>query len=190
MKFQIKNLLLTAMVLLIAHTSFSQKLINKDSLQIDSLMLKVGDDLIIGKPAAYDFVNIEEQKSKLSFGKIANIAGSAGTALGLAGAETGSIGAMKTGLTAMNTVSTVSSIGMTADAINALNVSDKAKQIIGKKFRILKFKQEGNNKRGFHYYAIVAGEGKTNYKIEIIPAIQSKEVIGINSALFTSSSNN
>ncbi|WP_447639927.1 MULTISPECIES: hypothetical protein [Chitinophagaceae] len=185
MKTKIKNLLFASIALLLALPSFSQKLIDKNTFQVNnSLTLKIGDDLVIGKPAAYDFVNIEEEKNKFSFGKIANIAGAAGSAVGLAGVQTGSIGAMETGIKAMNTASTVSSIGMTADAIKSLNASDKAKQIIGKKFRILKFKEDGNEKRGYHYYAVVAGEGKTNYRIEVIPAIQSQEVVGVNAILF------
>lgn len=185
MKTKINILLFTGIALLLAIPSFSQKLIDKETFQVnDSLTLKVGDDLIIGKPAAYDFVNIEEEKKKFGIGKLASIAGAAGTAVGLGGAMVGGASTVAASGKILEGAATASTVGMTAEEINSLNISDKAKQIIGKKFRILKFKEEGNEKRGYHYYATVAGEGKTNYKIEIIPAIQAKEVIGINSTLF------
>ncbi len=110
-------------------------------------------------------------------GKIANIASSAGGAIVGLGGQTASIGTMTTGIKVMQTAGTAASVGFTVDAINAMNISDQAKSIVGKKMRILKFKKEGNEKRGEHFYAIVAGEGKHDYKIEIEPAITSGEVL-------------
>ena len=53
-----------------------------------------------------------------------------------------------------------------------------------KELRILKFNSSGSEKRGFHYYAIVAGPGNSNYKIDLEPALNTFEVAGMNHKLF------
>jgi len=174
-----KTLLVLSVTTLLATTSNAQKLIDNDALQInDSITLHTGEDIMINKPYAFDFVNVDEvKKGGFGIGKFANIGAAVGSTIGLAGISTGSVGAMTTGVKVMETATVASSVGWTQDAINALNASDKAKSIVGKKMRILKFKKEGNEKRGEHYYAIVAGEGKQDYKIEAAPAIATGEIV-------------
>ncbi|SEA41558.1 hypothetical protein SAMN05192529_11773 [Arachidicoccus rhizosphaerae] len=179
-----KNLLLTAVMFGLVSTAFSQTLENKDTFTMDTLTIHVGDDLTIGKPSTFDFVNVVESKHGLGIGNIANAAGALGSTVGLLGAETGHLGTAMTGIKVMNAANTAASVGWTADAIAALNVSNQAKKIIGKKFRVLRFKKEGNQRRGEHIYAILAGEGKTNYKAELAPAIKSHEIIAINTQIF------
>jgi len=166
-----------------AITSNAQSLINKKTFVFDSVKIMVGDDITIGKPSTYDFVNITKMKRLRKIGKIANVVGDVGFAAGMIGATSGDVDAAMTGVKVMQGASTAASIGWTAAEINQMNVSNRAKQIIGKKFRVLKFKKKGNKRRGEHLYGIVAGEGHTNYKIELAPAIKSKEVIAINDRL-------
>lgn len=181
------SIFLTAAFLLgVSVPGFSQKLQDNDTFVLnDSITIKVGDDLTIGKPSDFEFVNITQSKHGFGLGTIANAAGSVGSSVGLLGAESGHLKTAMTGIKVMNTANTVSNVGGTADAIAALNVSNQAKEIIGKKFRILRFKDEGNERRGHHVYAFVAGEGKTNYKIELYPAIESQEVIAVNESILT-----
>jgi len=187
-KMKQNSIFLTAAFLLgVAVPGFSQKLQDDGTFVLNNkTTIKVGDDLTIGRPADYDFINITPSKHGFGLGAIANAAGSVGSSVGLLGAESGHLKTAMTGIKVMNTANTVSNIGESADAIAALNVSNKAKEIIGKKFRILRFKDEGNERRGHHVYAFVAGEGKTNYKIELYPAIESQEVIAVNENKLTS----
>jgi hypothetical protein len=159
----------------------AQMLVNSETLKVnDSTILMVGNDILINKPIGFDFVNIEEvKKSGFNIGKLANIGSAVGSTIGIAGANASNVGAMTTGIKVMQTASVASSIGWTQEAINALNVSDKAKSIVGKKMRILRFKKEGNEKRGEHFYAITAGEGKQDYRIEVEPAIENGEILMI-----------
>jgi len=179
-----KTLLLTTLALGLFTASQSQSLTDKDTFVMDSVTIHVGDDLTIGTPSQYDFVNIQESKRGMGLGKIANVAGNAGLATALLGVETKSVGTLMTGAKVLEGAGTLASVGMTADAIAKLNVSNEARKIIGKKFRVMRLKQEGSKKRGEHYYAIVAGEGHTNYKIELPPAIQSNEILAVNNQLF------
>lgn len=169
-----------SILLATAFPSISQNLHDKNTFTMDTITIHVGDDLTIGKPSTFDFVNISESKRGLSIGNIANAAGALGSTVGLLGAETGHLGTAMTGIKVMNAANTAASAGLTADAISALNVSNQAKLIIGKQFRVLRFKKEGNERRGQHIYAILAGEGKTNYKAELAPAIKASEIIAIN----------
>ena len=174
-----KTIAFTAIISAISLSANAQQLTDKETLQVnDSITLHVGNDILINKPQSFDFVNVEElKKGGFSLSKIANVAGSAGGALVGLGGQTASIGTMTTGIKVMQTAGTAASVGYTVDAINAMNISDQAKSIVGKKMRILKFKKEGNEKRGEHYYAIAAGEGKHDYKIEVAPAITSGEIL-------------
>jgi len=181
---KIKALLLTGIAMGLLTAAQSQHLTDKDTFIMDTITIHVGDDLIIGTPSQYDFVNIQESKRGMGLGKIANVAGSAGMATTLLGLETNHLGAAMTGAKVLGGAATLASVGMTADAIAQLNVSNEARRIIGKKFRVIRLKEEGNKKRGEHYYAIVAGEGHTNYKIELPPAIKSNEILAVNNQLF------
>lgn len=176
-----KSLLLLSLTTSLVLSVNAQELTDKETLRVnDSITLHIGNDILINKPSGYDFSNIEEvKKGGFSIGKFANVGAAVGSTIGLAGANAGNIGAMSTGIKVMSTASVASSVGWTQDAINALNVSDQAKSIVGKKMRILKFKKEGNEKRGEHFFAIVAGSGKTDYKVEIEPAINSGEILVI-----------
>lgn len=185
-----KNVFIAALLFLgVVSPSFSQSLQNKDTFTLDTLTIHVGDDLTIGRPSQFDFVNITKSKHGLGIGKIASAAGALGSTVGLLGAETGHLGTAMTGLKVMNAANTATSVGWTADAIAALNVSNQAKLIIGKQFRVLRFKKEGNERRGEHIYAILAGEGKTNYKAELVPAIKSNEIIATNSQIINTIEN-
>ncbi|MNY42641.1 hypothetical protein D3C86_1775510 [compost metagenome] len=90
------------------------------------------------------------------------------------GYDAGSLGAVKTG-------ARLSQTGSQAAKLTALTdkLSSQAKPIAGKKLRILKFKVEGNEKRGEHFFAIVAAEGNKDFKIELEPAIETKEIVAV-----------
>lgn len=156
--------------------TYAQKLENKVYTSAAGVEFKVGDDITIGYPSnGVDFVNITEHlKGFKKFGKMASDIGDAGSQLVSSGYDAGSSGAVKAG-------AKLNKNGAAAARLTSLTdkLSSGAKPIAGKKLRILKFKVDGNAERGEHFFVFVAAEGNKDYKIEIEPAIEAKEIIAV-----------
>jgi len=56
-------------------------------------------------------------------------------------------------------------------------------QWAGYKMQIKKFKQEGNSTMGYKYYVVLSAGAMINYWCDIVPALQSKEVLITNNDL-------
>lgn len=179
-----KSLFIILTLIVSTITVDAQELKDENTLILnDSTTLTVEDQLIVNLPYSYDFVSVEEVKKGFnmkSLAKIGNIGSAVGGTLGSIGAATGKIGVLSTGVEIMNKANVATSIGMTAEAIEELQVSKKAKQIISKKMQITEFKKEGNSEVGYAYYAIanILGD-KKKYKIDIEPAIRTNEILVI-----------
>lgn len=179
-----KALNLILAIALLPVLAFSQEIID-DSIFVTShdYEMEVGDDLIIGYPSGNDgdflFVSNDTKKKLGLASKIAGAAASVGSGAVAVGVGTGSLGTIRTGVGVARTAGTVS------DVTGAGEVLLKGEhELTGQTVRILRFEKSGNKRRGEHYYAIVAGSGKSNFKIEIEPALNNKEVAGKNNELF------
>lgn len=180
----IKSILILA---LLPFMSYGQEIIN-DSTFVSSqgVKLQIGDDLIIGYPSGSDgnFLYVtNERKKKLGLAsKVAGAAAGMGSGMIGVGIGSGSVGAVKTG------VRVVGAAGAASEVAGVGEVLLKSEnELTGQRLRILKFDKSGNEKRGEHFYAIVAGERKSNFKIEVEPAILTNELEGYNDALFRES---
>lgn len=164
--------------------SFSQKIVN-DSVFISSQgqELKIGDDLIIGYPSGNDgsFLHVSnDTKKKLGFAsKIAGAAASVGSGVVGVGVSSGSVGTIRTGIKVAGVAGSASDVAGVGEIL-----LKGENELTGQRLRILKFDHSGNAKRGEHFYAIVAGSGNSNFKIEIEPAISTMELAGNNNILF------
>lgn len=174
----------TILFLFIPFFSFSQQIVS-DSVFVSSQgqELAFGDDLIIGYPSGNDgdflFVS-NDTKKKLGFAsKLAGAAASVGSGVIGVGIGSGSVGAIKTGVQVAGVAGSASQV---AGAGEILLKGEN--ELTGQHLRILKFDKSGNKKRGEHFYAIVAGDGRSNFKIELEPAISTKELAGHNNELF------
>lgn len=164
--------------------SFSQS-ITGDSLFISSkgTQLKAGDNLIIGYPSQnngeFVFVSNETKKKLGMFSKIAGVTSSVGSSVLGVGLGSGSIETIRTGAKVAEVAGTTSQIASVGDV-----VLKGENELIGQRVKILKFTQTGNEKRGIHFFAIVAGSGASNFRIEIEPAILTQELAGNNNEFF------
>lgn len=150
----------------------------------DSIEVSVGDTILIDIPASADFLFVSRKKKKLGLSKLSQIGdiGSAvGGTLGTIGAATGSIGTLKTGIEIMNAGSVARSVGMTSEAIERLDVSKKAKKIIGTKAVVQELQPTGDENESF-VKAIVANSEKMKelYEVSIAPAIYTGEIYILN----------
>lgn len=177
-----KSLFLIFSLFVTATAINAQELKDEKTLVLnDSTTINVGDEFIVNLPYTYDFVSIQEAKKGFSMknlAKIGNVGSAIGGTLGSIGAATRNIGVLSTGVEIMNKASIATSIGMTAEAIDQLQVSKGAKQIISKKMRVIEFKKEGSQEDGYAYYAIANINGdKKKYKVELEPALRINEII-------------
>jgi hypothetical protein len=164
--------------------SISQTLVD-DTLFISSNKqeIKIGDNLIIGYPSNNDgtFIHVSnDTKKKLSIlSKIAETTANIGSSFVGLGVSSSSVDVIRTG----SKVSQVA--GATSNVAGAGEIFLKGEnELTGQRVKVLKFSTSGNEKRGIHYYAVVAGSGNSNFKIEIETAIFSKELAGNNNVLF------
>lgn len=168
--------LIIALAIVMSSNSYAQKLENEVFTSSAGIEFKVGDNITIGMPSnGVEFSNIAEQlKGFKKLGKLAGDLSDVGAQVVSSGYDAGSSGTVKTG-------ARLSQTGNQASKLTALTdkLSSQAKPIAGKKLRILKFKVEGNEKRGQHFFAIVAAEGNKDFKIELEPAIESKEIVAV-----------
>jgi hypothetical protein len=180
MKTSKLTLVIAMAMLMTGLKTYAQKLENKVYTSAAGVEFKVGDDITIGYPSnGVDFVNIAEHlKGFKKLTKVASDIGSAGSQLVSSGYDAGSSGAVKAG-------ASLNKNGAAAARLTSLTdkLSPGAKPIAGKKLRILKFKVDGNAERGEHFFAFVAAEDNKDYKIEIEPAIESKEIVAVGSVL-------
>ncbi|MCL4639333.1 MAG: hypothetical protein M5Z89_10125 [Olivibacter sp.] len=147
----------------------------------DSIQVSVADTILIDLPAGHDFLFIEQQKkSKFSLSKLTKIGdvGSAvGGTLGSLGAVTGSLGTLNTGIKIMNTGAVARSVGMTSEAIENLDVSSKAKKLVGMKVIVEKLIPADAKGESFVTAILVnAQKSKDRYQVKLTPAILTGEV--------------
>ncbi|MBB6131497.1 hypothetical protein [Mucilaginibacter lappiensis] len=179
-----KKIFFVAAFLLLSHFSFSQQLLNDSTfVSYKGISFKVKDDIIIGYPSGqtgdFSFV-VNDTKRKFGLlSKIAGAAGDVGSGVATVGIGGGSTGAIKTGLNTMGASQAAGGVGSAGEIL--LTGENK---LTGQQMRILKFSKTGSDKRGVHFFAIVAGPGNSNYKIELEPAITSYEIAGLNHKLF------
>lgn len=163
--------------------SYSQELVDEDTfVDADGRQFKVGDDLLLGEVQAstgYKFIQNVTKKKIGWMSKMASQVSDVGKSVAKVGADVGADGALTKGAQLSGTANSTSDL---ADKSEKLLV--KEEDITGQSLRILKFKHTGSEKRGEHFYAIVAGPGKANYEVEIIPAIQTGEIVGLNNQAF------
>lgn len=154
-----KKQILTAGIAVLGTTALkAQRLIDKETLQVNnSITLHVGNDITVNKPSSHDFAYICEEKEHVKNQKTSKNTGKGGKwdHSKLKG---------KSDLEIFNYV-----------VSNA--TPNKAKSIIGRKMRIIKFKKEDDPKGEKRFYAIVDAKEKTSYKIEIVAAITSGEIL-------------
>lgn len=177
-----KNLLLIGFMSL-STPLFSQTLIDENTFVSSGLdTIRVGDDLSIGDPFEYGgfaFV-VNDTKGKIGLvGKLAKATSTVGVGVLGMGVANLSGNAIMTGAKVATTAGTVSGIADVGDVVTGDNNG-----LPGRKMRILRFDKKGNAKRGEFFYAIVAGPKNQNYRIELIPAIENKEIIAVNNKPF------
>lgn len=164
--------------------SYSQELVDENTfVNADGRQFKVGDDLMIGEAnpsTGYKFIQNTTKKKIGWMSKMASSVSEVGKSVAKVGADVGADGALVKGAQVSGTANSTSDL---ADKSEKLLV--KEEDITGQSLRILKFKYTGSEKRGEHFFAIVAGPGKANYEIEIIPAIVAGEVVGLNNEPFS-----
>ena len=175
--------LVIAFAVLMSSKSYAQKLENEIFTSSTGIEFKVGDNITIGMPSnGTEFTNITEHlKGFKKLGKLAGDLSDVGAQVVSSGYDAGSAGAVKTGARLNQTGSQAAKLTALTDKL-----SPQARPIAGKKLRILKFKVEGNEKRGQHFFAIVAAEGNKDFKIELEPAIESKEIVAVGTNNFGS----
>lgn len=179
-----KKIFQTLLMACVPFLSYSQSM-SGDSLFVSSKgqELRLGDDLIIGYPSSNDgqfmFVSNDTKKKLGLLSKVAGATASVGSSVVGVGLGSGSIGAIRTGARVSQVAGTTSQVAGVGDIM-----LKGENQLTGQRVKILKFDQSGNEKRGIHYFAIVAGSGKSNFKIEIEPAIFAKELAGNNNKFF------
>jgi len=171
------------MLFFIPVLSFGQELVDEETFRdATGHEFKVGDDLNIGKPGSekgYKYIQNATKKKIGWMGKMASKVSEVGKNVAEVGADLGSGNTVAKGAQVHNTANSTSNLTQTGEKL-LTNEED----IEGQTLRILKFKVVGNEKRGEHFFAVVAGPGKANYEVEIVPAIRSGEVVGLNDSLF------
>ena len=174
-----------ALLVLIPFLSFGQSTLQGDSLFVSTTdaRIKVGDELIIGYPSGSDgnfnFVSNNTKKKLGLLSKVAGATASVGSSVVGVGVGSRSVGAIRTGARVAGVAGTTSQVAGVGEIL-----LKGENELTGQRVKVLKFDKSGNEERGIHYYAIVAGSGKSNFKIEIEPAIFSKELAGNNNILF------
>lgn len=175
-----KTLLCCSLLLLLSSFASAQEDSEKVEIAIinDSTTLKIQDTLIVNIPASYEFTTIEEQKKNLGLGRLKQI-GDIGGALGFGVAMMGTdLSSLQSGIKIVGASSIITSAGMASDAIDDLNVSKKSKSIIGKKLIITELHKYPISAIDHGYFAITKMlKSKKKYKIYLVPALYSKEVI-------------
>ncbi|TKC08036.1 hypothetical protein FA048_12800 [Pedobacter polaris] len=179
-----KSILFTASFLIFYTFSFGQQIMNDTTfVSANGSILNVNDDLIIGYPSGqakeFLFINNHTEK-KIGFaGKLAGKVASVGSGVGLLGVGIGSLNTVMTGVKIAGAAGTIADVASVSDL---LLKGDNP--LTGQRFRILRFNKTGNQKRGEHFFAVVAGPGNANYQIELEPALATYEIAGLNNKLF------
>ncbi|SEN18140.1 hypothetical protein SAMN05216436_112119 [bacterium A37T11] len=183
----IKCIIKTSLMLLTLapFVSFAQELTDEKTFVDDKgRTFKVGDDLTIGEPTSSSGFKYIANSKKRKTGWLSKAAGAvadAGESVVQTGSDLGSSKTLKTGYDVNRKASAASNA---TSAGEKLLGSNKMEDIAGQSLRILKFRKTGNEERGEHFFALVAGPGKTDYDVELIPAIKKGEIVGINDEPF------
>ena len=145
----------------------------------DSVSFSVGDTILVNVPISYDFAFIEPQKKGFSVGKlskIGNIGSAVGGVAGAVGGMSGSIGAIKAGGDIANAGAVVTSVGSTAEVLEKIDISGKAKKLSGSELLIEDF-PKSDDSEGMIYAIARLNGGKKRYKVSIIQAYLTKEIL-------------
>lgn len=140
----------------------------------DSIKISNGSAVTVNKPYQFDFISIQQQQS-LNLKKVAKIAGivSVGGTLGTSiGGIAQSSDIIIAGTQIVNQANNVSNIIWTADQINQLNASSKAKKIVGKKFIV----DEWNFDAAENTFFLIGKIENKKYKIFLQNAIILNEI--------------
>lgn len=179
-----------AMAIALASTSFVQAQempaelgfnLNADgSLSIgEDISVCAGDTLTINVPISEDFTFVEPKKKgglgKLT--KIGNIGGNIGSAVGSLGALGGSVGALKTGMDIMHAGNVVYSAGSAAEEIADLNLSKKAKKLVGKKLVVVSIENPQDAAMGIVSAVAKEADGKKVYDVSLLQAFYTGEIL-------------
>lgn len=170
-----KFTLLTA--LLISFFTFAQSVTEKNNSLIinDSIEIKQNSFILINKPYEYEFVTIEPMKKGLKLNKLVNVAQLGGIGGTILGSVSRSAKTIQTATKVITTANQVENVLMTAEQINSLNASSKAKKLVGKKFVISYWKSEGSIE-GMNYQLFGKIDDK-EYKINFLPALSLNEIV-------------
>ena len=140
----------------------------------------MGDTLTINVPAAGDFAYVTQQKKKSGLGKITkigNIGGHIGSAVGSLGALGGNLGALKTGIDIMQAGDVVYSSGRAAEEIADLNLSGKAKKLVGKKLVIVSIQRPQDAAMGMVGAVAKEVDGKKLFDVALMQAFYTGEIL-------------
>lgn len=160
----------------------------------DDISVRTGDTLTINVPMSEDFIFVEPKK-KMGLGKltkIGNIGGDIGSAVGSIGAIGGSVGALKTGMDIMHAGNVVYSAGSAAEGIADLNLSKKAKKLVGKKLVVVSIENPQDAAMGMVSAVAKEADGKKVYDVSLLQAFYTGEILVDGehiSSLYTKSEN-
>lgn len=140
----------------------------------DSAELKKGDKVLINKPLMKDFQYVNRDARGLKIlDKAADYAGVAGVASGLAGFYAKDIGTLRTSHEILSHSNNAKNVVWTADQIDHLNASKKAKKIIGQDFIITDWNIDSD---AFGAYLIGEINNK-RYKVDLVLALIMGEIL-------------
>lgn len=142
----------------------------------DSIVLKKGDILKIHKPYTKDFQYVERDARGLAvLDRAADIAGTAGFAGAIVGSNTNNLRTALKSVEVMGHASTAKDVVWTADRIDALNASKKAKKLVGQDFIITDWDLT-SDAFGAELFGTI---NKKRHKISLLLALMTGEVVYI-----------
>lgn len=146
---------------------------------IEDISVRAGDTLTINVPMSENFMFVEPKKKgglgKLT--KIGNIGGNIGSAVGSLGALGGSVGTLKTGMDIIHAGNVVYSTGSAAEEIADLNLSKKAKKLVGKKLVVVSIENPQDAAMGMGSAVAKEADGKKVYDVSLLQAFYTGEIL-------------
>lgn len=170
-----KTLKLLQVFLLLCFSFYGAQTIKEEAdylLINDSIKLKKGAEISIGKPYNYDFLSIEpvdNLKLLKKISSVAQISGLAGTTLG---GLTSNSKILMGGAQVLSKANQFDNIVWTSKQISELNASNKAKKIVGKKFIVADWERDSN----FDYYILTGKIDNKKYTINLMNGIVLNEI--------------
>lgn len=142
----------------------------------DSIVLKKGSVLKVHKPYTKDFQYVNREARGLAvLDRAADIAGTAGVAGAIVGSNTNNLRTALKSLEVMGHASTAKDVVWTADKIDALNASKKAKKLVGQDFVITDWDLT-SDAFGAELFGTI---NKKRYKVDLLLAFMTGEILYI-----------